>query len=166
MHSDVVMGMQQEANVDSTFCSGRDTGVDEQHLLALAPTSKRPRTAEKQKDAQRYGPQFSIPFARVTSLQGRGCLTFDSYWAKQGLLSWQKAVLGSRHRLQLGALQQRSYLGCAEGEARAGRPGLRAAGRVRLPRFCHGRWPGFRQSLSTTRCVSQSLYQHVCKAGI
>ncbi len=41
--------------ISEGMCSGRETGVDTQHLLALAPSTKRPKTADqgKGKDALR-----------------------------------------------------------------------------------------------------------------
>ena len=56
-------------------CSGRETGVDKQHLLALAPSNKRPKTADKAKEGKEAPrcPLFcTLPAIGFANLSGCG----------------------------------------------------------------------------------------------
>ena len=82
-HVAVIIAAQAEAY--ALGCSGRDTGVDEQHLLALAPSNKRPKTADAHRHAARpwihtacfhvLALRADVPKLNETILKALGSLT-------------------------------------------------------------------------------------------
>ena len=60
-----------QAEAYALGCSGRDTGVDEQHLLALAPSNKRAKTADAHRHAAR--PPAYTPLAFMCLLCRQMC---------------------------------------------------------------------------------------------